>query len=453
MPEEDSFEDGQSGGRFIGVMDCNNFFVSCERVFNPSLEGRAVVVLSNNDGCAVSRSAEAKALGIKMGTPAFKIAQEFESKGTDVVMCSSNYTLYADMSRRAMDVLRQLAGRIEIYSIDEAFVDFAGLGKDEVGRLGKEIVSRVRKETGLPVSVGVAHTKTLAKAATRFAKKYPGYGGFCIIDTEQQREKALRLLPAGDVWGIGYRSQKKFAALGISTAYDFVQKGAYWIKQNMGVCGLRTYEELLGKSVIRLDSKALKQTITTSRSFGELVSDLSQLRCAVSNFAASCAQKLRAQHSSAMYATVFLTTSVFREDLPQYYNGATYVFEEAEDSTIGLVSGCLDALDEIYLPGYAYKKAGVTVSGIVPHGHIQQSLYYKSDYERMRKVDCLMDEINRRYGKNRLHLAVQGSSAIFNRRQKGGVVVGDEKWEMRRERLSGCYTTDLRDVILVHCGT
>ena len=211
MPEEDSFEDGQSGGRFIGVMDCNNFFVSCERVFNPSLEGRAVVVLSNNDGCAVSRSAEAKALGIKMGTPAFKIAQEFESKGTDVVMCSSNYTLYADMSRRAMDVLRQLAGRIEIYSIDEAFVDFAGLGKDEVGRLGKEIVSRVRKETGLPVSVGVAHTKTLAKAATRFAKKYPGYGGFCIIDTEQQREKALRLLPAGDVWETALAQLRRLA--------------------------------------------------------------------------------------------------------------------------------------------------------------------------------------------------------------------------------------------------
>ncbi|MBR6465159.1 MAG: Y-family DNA polymerase [Bacteroidales bacterium] len=452
MPEEDSFEDGQAGGRFIGVMDCNNFFVSCERVFNPSLEGRAVVVLSNNDGCAVSRSAEAKALGIKMGTPAFKIAQELESKGIDVVMCSSNYTLYADMSRRAMDVLRHLVGRIEIYSIDEAFVDFAGIGKDEVVRLGKEIVNRVRKETGLPVSVGVARSKTLAKAATRFAKKYPAYRGFCMIDSESQREKALRLLPAGDVWGIGFRSQKKFAALGISTAYDFVQKGAYWIKQNMGVCGLRTYEELLGRSVIRLDDKALKQTITTSRSFGELVSDLSQLRCAVSNFAASCAQKLRAQHSSAMYATVFLMTSVFREDLPQYYNNSTYIFEEAEDSTIGLVSGCLDALDEIYLPGYSYKKAGVTVSGIVPHGHIQQSLYYQSDYERMRKVDCLMDEVNRRYGKNRLHLAVQGSSAIFNRRQTGGVAVGEEKWEMRRERLSPNYTTSLGDVITVKAG-
>ena len=439
-------------------MDCNNFFVSCERVFDPSLEGRPVVVLSNNDGCAVSRSAEAKALGIKMGTPAFKINEEFPR--ADVIMRSSNYTLYADMSRRAMNVLRGLVGRIEVYSIDEAFIDFSGMRKDDVVRLGREIVFQVRKQTGLPVSVGAARSKTLAKAATKFAKKYSGYKGFCIIDSDEQREKALRLLPAGDVWGIGFRSEKKFSFLGISTAYDFVGKGAYWIKQNMGICGLRTYEELMGRSVIRLDNSALKQTITTSRSFGELVSDLTQLRCAVSNFASSCARKLRAQHSSAMYATVFLMTSFFREDLPQYYNKATYVFPEASDSTIDMVEGCLNALDEIFKSGYAYKKAGVTVSGIVPNGHIQQSLYYKSDCERMRKVDRLMDEVNHRYGKSSLHLAVQGESAIFNRRikrtefsgsGKTGVAERKEQWEMKRERLSGHYTTDLRDVILVNC--
>ena len=441
--------ESEKGGGFIGVMDCNNFFVSCERVFDPSLEGRAVVVLSSNDGCAVSRSAEAKALGIKMGTPAFKIKEEFPM--ADVVMRSSNYTLYADMSRRAMNVLRGLVGRIEVYSIDEAFIDFSGMRKDDVVRLGREIVFQVRKQTGLPVSVGAARSKTLAKAATKFAKKYSGYKGFCIIDSDEQREKALRLLPAGDVWGIGFRSEKKFSALGISTAYDFVGKGVYWIKQNMGVCGLRTYEELMGRSVIRLDSKALKQTITTSRSFGELVSDLTQLRCAVSNFASSCARKLRAQRSSAMYATVFLMTSFFREDLPQYYNKATYVFQEASDSTIDMVEGCLNALDEIFRPGYAYKKAGVTVSGIVPDGHIQQSLYYQSDCERMRKVDCLMDEVNHRYGKSSLHLAVQGESAIFNRKAIKGIAERKEQWEMKREMLSGNYTTDLRDVILVNC--
>ena len=412
-------------------MDCNNFFVSCERVFNPSLEGRPVVVLSNNDGCAVSRSAEAKAIGVKMGMPAFKIREEFLSKGVDVAMCSSNYTLYGDMSRRAMKILKDIAGNVDVYSIDEAFVDFGSMAAEEVVALGREIVARVSKGTGIPVSVGCAHSKTLAKAATRFAKKFRGYGGFCLIGSEEQRRKALSLLPVEDVWGIGYRSVRKFSAMGILTAADFVAKGPYWVKKNMGVCGLRTYEELMGLDVIRLDHKQLKQTITTSRSFGELVYDLTQLRCAVSNFASSCAQKLRAQNSSAVYATVFLMTSFFREDLPQYYPQAVVEFPEAEDSSIGLVEGCLKALDQIYLPGIAYKKAGVTVSGIVPNGHIQQNLYYQPDYERNRKVDLLMDEVNRRYGRSSLHLAVQGESAIFNRKASGGIAERKEKWEMK----------------------
>ena len=442
----------ENSGKFLGVMDCNNFFVSCERVFNPSLEGRPVVVLSNNDGCAVSRSAEAKAIGVKMGMPAFKIREEFLSKGVDVAMCSSNYTLYGDMSRRAMQILKDIAGNMDVYSIDEAFVDFGSMAAEEVVALGREIVARVSKGTGIPVSVGCAHSKTLAKAATRFAKKFRGYGGFCLIGSEEQRRKALSLLPVEDVWGIGYRSVRKFSAMGILTAADFVAKGPYWVKKNMGVCGLRTYEELMGLDVIRLDHKQLKQTITTSRSFGELVYDLTQLRCAVSNFASSCAQKLRAQNSSAVYATVFLMTSFFREDLPQYYPQAVVEFPEAEDSSIGLVEGCLKALDQIYLPGIAYKKAGVTVSGIVPNGHIQQNLYYQPDYERNRKVDLLMDEVNRRYGRSSLHLAVQGESAIFNRKASGGIAERKEKWEMKRERLSPNYTTCLADVICVKAG-
>ncbi len=455
--------DGERQGRFLGVMDCNNFFVSCERVFDPSLEGRPVVVLSNNDGCAVSRSQEAKALGIKMGMPAFKIEEEFLRNGVDVAMCSSNYTLYGDMSRRAMDILRNVAGNVDVYSIDEAFVDFGSMAPEDVVSLGSEIVSRVTKGTGIPVSVGCAHSKTLAKAATRFAKKFKGYRGFCLIDSEEQRRKAISLLPLEDVWGIGYRSVKKFSAMGILTAADFVEKGPYWIKQRMGVCGLRTYEELMGRDVIRLDHRQLKQTITTSRSFGELVSDIGQLKTAVSNFASSCARKLRAQNSSALYATVFLMTSFFREDLPQYYNRAVVEFPEAEDSSIGLVEGCLEALEKVYRPGYAYKKAGVTVSGIVPNGHIQQNLYYQPDYERNRKIDLLMDEVNRRYGRSTLHLAVQGESAVFNRRVRkpagvlqgktsSGIAERKERWEMKREHLSRNYTTDLSDIIIVKAG-
>ena len=331
-------------------------------------------------------------------------------------------------------------------------MDFGSMAAEEVVAIGREIVARVSKGTGIPVSVGCARSKTLAKAATRFAKKFRGYGGFCLIGSEEQRRKALSLLPVEDVWGIGYRSVRKFSAMGILTAADFVAKGPYWVKKNMGVCGLRTYEELMGLDVIRLDHKQLKQTITTSRSFGELVYDLTQLRCAVSNFASSCAQKLRAQNSSAVYATVFLMTSFFREDLPQYYPQAVVEFPEAEDSSIGLVEGCLKALDQIYLPGIAYKKAGVTVSGIVPNGHIQQNLYYQPDYERNRKVDLLMDEVNRRYGRSSLHLAVQGESAIFNRKASGGIAERKEKWEMKRERLSPNYTTCLADVICVKAG-
>ena len=459
----------KKGERFLGVMDCNNFFVSCERVFNPALEGRPVVVLSNNDGCAVSRSGEAKAIGIKMGMPAFKIQEEFCSKGVDVAMCSSNYTLYGDMSRRAIAILRGILGssggcserNVDVYSIDEAFIDFGRLGADKVAALGREIVEKVRRGTGIPVSVGVSHSKTLAKAATRFAKKFRGYGGFCMIDSEEQRKKALSLLPVGDVWGIGFRSERRFKQEGIHTAENFVEKGPYWIKRNMGVYGLRTYEELLGKDVIRLENRALKQTITTSRSFGNLIYDLQQLRCAVSNFACACAQKLRAQNSSALYATVFLMTSFFRDDLPQHYPQAAVEFPEAEDSSIGIVEGCLKALDQIYLPGIAYKKAGVTVSGIVPNGHIQQNLYYQPDYERNRKLDLLMEQVNNRYGRSTLHLAVQGESAVFNRRIRRadfsgggntGVAERKEKWEMKRERLSPNYTTSLSDVLIVRAG-
>ena len=450
--------DSEGNRRFVGVMDCNNFFVSCERVFDPSLEGRPVVVLSNNDGCAVSRSQEAKVIGIKMGMPAFKIEEEFIRKGVDVAMCSSNYTLYGDMSRRAMEILKSVVGNpagcsgkaVDVYSIDEAFVDFGNMKAGEVGTLGKEIVRCVSKGTGIPVSVGVSHSKTLAKAATRFAKKYAGYKGFCMIDTEERRKKALSLLPLEDVWGVGYRSLRKFSAMGMKTAADFVAKGSCWIKQRMGVCGMRTYQELLGYDVIQLDHREMKQTITTSRSFGELVTDLGQLRTAVSNFASSCAQKLRAQHSSAIYATVFLMTSFFREDMPQYYPRAMVEFPEAEDSSMGIVGGCLSALDKIYRPGIAYKKAGVTVSGIVPNGHIQQNLYYQPDYERNRKVDLLMDEVNRRYGRSTLHLAVQGESAVFNRRAASGIAERKEQWEMRREHLSRNYTTSLSDVITVN---
>lgn len=420
--------------RYIGVMDCNNFFVSCERVFNPSLEGKPVVVLSNNDGCAVSRSAEAKRLGVKMGTPAFKIQKEFNEKGQNVIMCSSNYTLYADMSHRVMNVLKSIVNETEQYSVDESFIDFTGMGERRIAEKGREIVYKARKYTGIPVSVGVGESKTLAKVATYFAKHYKGYRNFCFINTELKREKALRLLPVEDVWGIGWRSSKMLEQEWIRTAWDFVQKDPMWIKKRMGINGVRTRSELLGESVLELEDVADKQSITTSRSFGDMVEDLDNLKAAVSNFAASCAEKLRAQNSFARFATVFIATNFFKKDLPQYSSSALVEFPEATNNTLEIVKGSVQALSKLYRSGFKYKKAGVVLSGIVPLGGVQQNMFVEKDYDKEQRLGKLLDYVNRRFGRGKLHLAVQGNSAP----------------PMRREHLSANYTTSLDELIKIN---
>jgi DNA polymerase V len=423
----------------FGVMDCNNFFVSCERVFNPALEGKAVVVLSNNDGCSISRSQEAKDLGIKMGTTAFNVQREFVEKGHPVEMCSSNYVLYADMSRRVMSVLQSIVPDIEIYSIDEAFINFSGMSKKQIDDKSREIVYKVRKFIGIPVCVGVGYSMTLAKAANRFAKHFKGYKGYCYIDTEDKREKALRLLDVGDVWGIGRRLSKFLKSHGVNTAYDFTKHSAYWVKKNMGVTGLRTYDELNGRADLMIEEDAARQSITTSRSFGEMVEDKEQLGVAISNFAASCAEKLRAQHSAAESVTVYITTNFFRNDLPQYYNTATIEFPEATNSTVDIVRECKRGLDAIYRDGFKYKKGGVVLGGIIPEDQVQQNLFVESNYDKMKNINNLLDSVNHKFGRNKLHLAVQGSTAASN--------VSKEKWQMRREHLSKNYTTNLNEII------
>lgn len=423
----------------FGVMDCNNFFVSCERVFNPALEGKAVVVLSNNDGCSVSRSKEAKDLGIKMGTTAFNVQREFIDKGHPVEMCSSNYVLYGDMSRRVMSVLQSVVPDIEIYSIDEAFIDFSGMSKEQIDEKAKEIVCKVRKYTGIPVCVGVGHTMTLAKAANRFAKNFKGYNGYCHIDSDEKRIKALKLLEIGGVWGIGRRLSKILTARGIKTAYDFTKQSAYWVKKNLGVNGLRTYDELSGRADFGIEENAAKQSITISRSFGEMVKDKEQLGVAISNFAVSGAEKLRAQHSAAESVTVYITTNFFRNDLPQYYNTATIEFPEATNSTVEIVRECKRGLDSIFRDGFKYKKGGVILGGIIPENQVQQNLFVESSYDKMKNINNLLDSVNHKFGRNKLHLAVQGNTATF----------GDaaEKWQMRREHLSKNYTTNLNEII------
>lgn len=418
---------------YFGVMDCNNFFVSCERVFNPSLEGKAVVVLSNNDGCAVSRSAEAKRLGIKMGYPAFKIAREFIEKGNQVFLCSSNYTLYADMSKRVMSILRSIISDVEEYSIDESFIKFEGLSDKQISEKCREIIAKIKKYTGIPVSMGVSYSKTLAKVATYYAKHYKGYKGFCFINSQEKREKALKLLNVDDVWGIGWRNSAKLKKEGIECAEDFVQMDKERIQKLMGINGVRTYMELLGKSVLSLEKVVDKQSITTSRSFAEMVSDKEQLIVAVANFAATCARKLREQRSYASSALVYVATNFFRSDLPQYSNSVIVEFEEPTNDAIKIVTACKSALDKIFRSGLKYKKAGVTLQGVIPEGQVQQNLFVNHDDTKMERVNNIIDSINSKFGKDKLHLAIQDSSVT--------------NWKMRREHLSPNYTTNLNEII------
>ena len=422
----------------FAVIDCNNFFVSCEKVFNPALEGRAVVVLSNNDGCVVSRSQEAKDMGIKMGMPAYQLAEQMGLRiGEDVVAFSSNYKLYGDMSRRVMQVLQELVPSMEIYSIDECFASFSGVSVEQIAEKAAEIVYKVRKYTGIPVCVGVAPTKTLAKVANWYAKKYKGYKGYCIIDSEEKREKALQKLEIGEVWGIGRRYAKFLKGEGVNTAYAFTQKSAWWVKKNMGVVGLRTQMELGGQPVAQLDLREEKKSITTSRSFGEMVSSLEDLQGAVSSFASACAEKLRQQGSAAGYLNVYILTNFYREDLPRYYNSITIKLPEATDSTFLLVEEALKGLKQIYRKGYLYKKAGVIVGDIVPCNAVQQNLFEHKDTEKMKCLNEVLDSVNSKYGRDALKIAVQGGLSDDQA----------EKWAMKRTWLSGNYTTDLKDII------
>lgn len=355
------------------LVDCNNFFVSCERAFQPALEGRAVVVLSNNDGCVVARSNESKAMGIKMGTPYFQIRQLAES-GVLVVR-SSNYVLYGDLSHRVMSILRDAVPSIEVYSIDEAYLDLSGIDASQHRSLCLNLIRKVRQWTGIPVSIGIANTKTLAKVANHFAKKYPGYRGVCTIDNEEKRLKALSLTPVGDVWGIGRRVAPKLESIGIGTALDFTNMSRGWVRSKLGLGGERTWMELRGTETIPQSTEQSRQSICTSRSFAEHITDVDELRLRVADFAAVCARKLRKEHTAAASVTVFLLTDRFRADLPQYCPAMTSVLDVPSNSNQEIVGAALRCLDAAFKDGYGYKKAGVTVNDIVPEDAVQGSLF------------------------------------------------------------------------------
>lgn len=417
----------------IALADCNNFYASCERVFDPSLIGKPVVVLSNNDGCVIARSNEAKALGIKMGEPAFKIKDLIEKHG--VAVFSSNYTLYGDMSQRVMNTLASFTPDIEIYSIDEAFLGLHGFRYEDLMDYARHIRRTTMRNTGIPISLGIAATKTLAKVANHIAKKQAQHQGVYMIATEEQRVEALKGFEIGEVWGIGRQYGKFLSRYGVNTAYDFTRMPAGWVKQHMSVVGLRTQKELLGIPCIDLEHSAPpKKAIATTRSFGEMQTDIGYLSEAVASFAASCASKLRKQQSVAQVVMVFAHTNYFRDDLPQYSASKAITLPVPTSSSIELVHYALTALRSIYKPGFRYKKAGVIVSGISTSQHIQTSLFDNIDREKHNRLMATMDRLNDKYGRHMVRIAAQGTG---------------RKWKLRQERISPMYTTHWDDIITV----
>lgn len=392
------------------------------------------MVLSNNDGCVVARSNESKAMGIKMGTPYFKVKYLVDQG--KLVVRSSNYTLYGDLSARVMSLLSEVAPKLEVYSIDEAFMNMDGIREEDLPGICRALIKRIRRWTGIPVSIGIAPTKTLGKVANHFAKKYKGYKGVCVIDTDEKMRKALSLTPIDDVWGVGWRGAPKLEAAGVKTALDFVSRPVEWVRDRMGVIGVRTWSELQGIRMVEEEKNEKRKSICTSRSFAGNISDIDELTLRVSDFAGKCAEKLRKEGTAAGTVGIFLYTNRFREDLDQYYPSASVRLEVPASSAPEIISAALKALRYVYKPGYQYKKAGVIVSDIVDADSIQQVLFGFDDRARERddRISEVMDKVNTS-GRNVLRLATQ----------RGGHYADG----IRRDFCSGLYTTSWQDLIKV----
>ena len=391
-----------------GIIDCDNCYVSCERVFRPDLKDKPVVVLSNNDGCVVARSNEAKKMGIKAGTPYFQLAQQFPDQ--KIAVFSSNYELYGELTGRVVSIIRKEVPAYFRYSIDECFVYLDGMEHLDLKLWGEELHKKIKQGVGMPVSIGIAPNKTLAKTASHFAKKYKGYRHCCMIDSEEKRIKALKLFPIGEVWGIGRRYAKKLESLGIQTAYDFASHHESWVRLTFNnIVILRTWQELNGEDVIPNEELTKKKSICTSRSFNGMISDLEELKTHVSNYAARCAEKLRIQGTVASIVGVFLHTNLFREDLPQYWNFQEQRIITPTSSTTAIVKKANEVLTQIYRPGYQYKKAGVIVMGIGPESPIQQDLFdiNADQFQKMKRLDEVIDRINRLHGTETIVLGAQ----------------------------------------------
>ena len=430
-----------------GIADLDNCYVSCERVFRPDLKGVPVVVLSNNDGCVVARSNEVKAMGIKEGTPYYQLAQQLGHSPTyqKIAVFSSNYELYGELTGRVISIISKEAPAYFRYSIDECFIYLPDI--DSLQAWGENLHRRVKKEVGMPISIGLAPTKTLAKIASKLAKKFEVYKHCCMIDNDYKREKALEWCPIEDVWGIGRRYADKLQALGVRTALDFARHDKSWVRQTFNNINIvRTWQELNGEDVVPNEELAKKKTICTSRSFNGMISDIDSLKTQVSNYAARCAEKLRQQQTVATIVGVFLHTNAFREELPQYWNYQEIRLITPSNSTITIIQAANDVLQQIYRQGYRYKKAGVIVMGIVPDSPIQQDLFdiNADQLQKMKRLDEVVDRINRMQGSETI---VVGSQQYTKKNGKGKADVFANA--IRHDYKSPCATTRWNDIIKI----
>lgn len=419
----------------FALVDCNSFFCSVEKVFHPGLEGRPVVVLSSNDGCIVALTPEAKALGLRRGDPIFKVRDIV--RGGQVTVFSGNMQLYAAMSKRVISILRKSLGLVEQYSIDESFCDLRGYEKlYDVAELMRDVAAKIQLCTDIPVSVGIAPTKTLAKVANKFAKKYSGYRGVCVIDNDEKRRRVLELLELSDVWGIGRQTFSKLQYWGINTPLEFADKRENWVRTHFSLPGVQTWLELNGQPCIDTSEVVRNQSICTSRSFGTMVSDLTSLKAAVATFASSCANKLRGQHTGARAVTVFVYSNRFREDLPQYGNTATHTFITPTSDTLEITQAALQLATQIYKPGIQYKKAGVIMGDIVDMTMLQMDMFDPIP-NRMERAHLMkvIDELNHRYGLKSVKLLAEGES--------------HQPWMVKSEHRSQNFLTDINEILTI----
>jgi DNA polymerase V len=421
----------------IALVDCNNFYVSCERVFNPKLEGKPVVVLSNNDGCAVARSNEVKALGITMAQPWFQMAALAKQHG--IIALSSNYSLYGDLSARVMSILSTFSPKQEIYSIDECFLDLAGFDAASLPAYGQTIRRTIKQYVGIPVCVGIAETKTLAKLANHCAKKnYAGGEGVCDFGQLSATElsKVFAKIPVNDVWGIGRKLTEKLATMNIHSVEDLRTANPSRMRAQFSIVVEKTVNELNGISCIELDEAGTpRQQIVVSRSFGQEVANLDDLKESIAYFTTTAAEKLRKDGSVASSICVFILTNPFKPNEPQYQRSIVVPIATPTDDTLKLVNAALRGLNSIYQVGFRYKKSGVMLMALQAKASIQATLFDDAEAsEQSEKLMNVMDEINRKMGKGSVGIAASGTK---------------QRWAMRREKKSPAYTTDWDELVVV----